>query len=61
MTGQKVPAQSNVDDAEELAVLQDELVAAVDSENKQIQQALQQGNLTVAKHVHNLKGYAGLF
>ena len=62
VTGQKVPAQSNVDDAEELAVLQDELVAAVDSENKQIQQALQQGNLTVAKqHVHNLKGYAGLF
>ena len=62
IAGQKSLLQSSLDDSEELAALQDEFVAAVVSENEQIQQALQEGDLTLAKqHAHNLKGFAGLF
>ena len=62
IAGQKAPSQSNLDDAGELAVLQDEFVVAVDHENKQIKQALEQGDLATAKqHAHNIRGCAGLF
>ena len=58
---QKQP-QSVMGDAQELAVLEAEFMLAVNTENKQIETALQQNDLATAKqHAHNLKGYAGLF
>ena len=62
LAGQQTQSRSGADEAEELAVLQDDFLAAVSVEIKCIRQALQDQDLATAKHhAHNLKGYAGLF
>lgn len=62
LAGQQMQSRRGANEAEELAVLQDDFLAAVSVESKCIGQALQDQDLATAKyHAHNLKGYAGLF